>query len=172
MEKNLDKIKKLARQKEEKNQEFRLFLKGSNHYQIDKIVHELYQKYLLIYDCKKCANCCKELIPALIQEEKVKIAEYLGMSNKKFKDNYIERKTPVGYVLKGSECPFLDNNECSIYECRPEVCSSYPHLHKENINNRLLSIMDNSHICPIVYNVLEDLKKKLWYKDGLSNLSS
>ena len=162
MEKNLNKIKKMAQLKEEENYEFRIFLKGCDHYQVDKLVHKLNQKYLAQYDCKKCANCCKKRTLTISLEELKTIAQYLNISNEKFKEKYIERNTPSGFTLKGQGCPFLDNNKCSIYECRPEVCHSFPHLHKDNINHRLLSIIENSHICPIIYNVLEKLKKELW----------
>lgn len=167
MLKDLNKIKALARKKEKENQDFRIFLKGCNHYQVDKIVHELYQKYLSQYDCKECGNCCTKLTPTLTQKEIKKIAKVLNISLDTFKENYIERKMPEGFILKGWKCPFLSNNKCSIYEYRPEVCRSYPHLHKDNINHRLLNLIDNTFICPIVYNIFEDLKEKLWDKENI-----
>jgi hypothetical protein len=38
-------------------------------------------------------------------------------------------------------------------------------INKKDINNRLINIMDNSYTCPIVYEVLEDLKDMLWEKN-------
>ena len=162
MEKDLDKIKELAKLKEKENEDFIIFLKGYDHYKVDEIVHKLNQKYLAQFDCTKCANCCKKLTPALSRDEIEKIADYLNTSLEKFKGDYVERKTAEGFILKNIDCPFLKNNKCSIYDCRPEVCQSYPHLHKDNINHRLLNIIDNCYICPIVYNIIEDLKRELW----------
>ncbi len=161
METDLSKISELSSLKEKENQEFRLFLKGYDHYKVDEIVHKLNQKYLSEYDCTDCANCCKRLSPNLSREKIIEIADYLDISYEEFKEKYVEREKAEGFILKGRECPFLQDNKCSIYDHRPEACSSYPHLHKDNINHRLINIIDNSYICPIVYNILEDLKSEL-----------
>lgn len=165
MELDLNKIERLAEEKEEENLRFRIFLKGYDHYEVDKIVHQLNEKYLKEIDCTECANCCKELAPALSLEETKKIAKHLELSYEEFEENYIERKTAEGIILKGWECPFLNENSCSIYDYRPEVCRSYPHLHKDNINHRLLNLINNTFICPIAYNIMEDLKVALWTED-------
>ncbi len=53
-----------------------------------------------------------------------------------------------------------------VTDCRPEVCRSYPHLHKDNINHRLLNFINNTFVCPIVYNIMEDLKEFLWTEEN------
>ena len=164
MEKKIYAIKEKAQKKEKENQEFRFFLKGYKHHQVDEIVHKLYQKYLSRYDCTECGNCC-ELSATLNQEEVEEIAKYLNISYKNMKKKYIERKTAEGFLLKGRKCPFLYENKCSIYKYRPKVCRSYPHLHKDNINHRLISIFDNFYICPIVYSTIEELKERIWTKN-------
>jgi len=154
-------LEEKAQRKEKENQEFRLFLKKYNHHQVDKIVHKLYQKYLSKYDCTKCGNCCK--LPVTLNQEEVKIiAKYLDISYKKMIKKYIERNTAEGFLLKGRVCPFLNKKKCSIYNYRPEVCRSYPHLHKDNINHRLLTIFDNIYIYLIVYSIIEELKERVW----------
>jgi Fe-S-cluster containining protein len=163
--KKLDKLFELAEEKEKENREFRIFLKKCDHYKVDEIVHKLNEEYLTEDYCMDCANCCKKLKPSLSQEEITEIANHLDISYEEFKEAYIERAMPEGYILKGDECPFLENNKCSIYDYRPEVCRAFPYLHKKDINNRLINIMDNSYTCPIVYEVLEDLKDMLWEKN-------
>ena len=158
---NINKLKEKAQKKEEENREFRFFLKGYNYHQVDKLVHKLYQKYLSKYDCTKCGNCCK-LSVTLNQEEVEKTAKHLDISYECMMKTYIERKTAAGFILKGSECPFLHKNKCSIYNYRPDVCRSYPHLHKDNINHRLINIFNNIYICPIVYSTIEELKEMIW----------
>ena len=154
----LDKLAKLAQQKDKENREFINYLKKCDHYKVDKIVHQLSQKYLKQYDCTNCGNCCKKLTPSLTHTDITKIASYLKITYEKFIKNYVEKEIPGGFILKGRDCPFIENNKCSIYEYRPEICRSFPHLNKDNINNRLLTIIDNSSICPIIYEVIEDLK--------------
>ncbi len=56
MERDLDKIEKLAQEKEEENLRFRIFLKGCDHYEVDRIVHQLNEKYFQEFDCRECGN--------------------------------------------------------------------------------------------------------------------
>ena len=60
-------------------------------------------------------------------------------------------------------CPFLKNKICLNYDHRPKDCKSYPHMHKDEIITRLWGIIDNYSICPIVFNVYEQMKFKLWH---------
>jgi hypothetical protein len=80
MEKNLDKIKEKAHLKEDENREFRMFLKGYDHHQVDKIVHKLNQKYTSQFDCTECGNCCKKLTITFTREEIKKIIHYLDIT--------------------------------------------------------------------------------------------
>jgi uncharacterized protein len=66
--------------------------------------------------------------------------------------------------FKNSPCPFLENKKCTVYNQRPTDCKSYPHLQKKNFTTRLLGVMDNYSICPIVFNVFEDLKQALKFR--------
>jgi len=155
---NIKKLERLAREKEKENLDFIFVLKSSDHHGVDRIVHQLNKKYCQEIDCTDCANCCKKLAPALSQEETERIASFLKLTYGEFEEKYIKRKTPQGILLKGPECPFLSENKCSVYEYRPEACRSYPHLHRDNINHRLISFVDNTFICPIAYKIMEDLK--------------
>ena len=58
-------------------------------------------------------------------------------------------------------CPLLDGTRCSCYKDRPKDCRSYPHLHEKEMTTRLLGVLGNAEVCPIVYNVLENLKAEL-----------
>ena len=62
---------------------------------------------------------------------------------------------------KGFECKNLDCNKCTIYQERPEECRQYPYLHRDNFINRSSEIIQNYEICPIVFNVVEQLKVEL-----------
>ena len=68
------------------------------------------------------------------------------------------------YITRELPCPFLKDNLCTIYDVRPSVCAGYPHLHR-NFRNRLWQTIDNAETCPIVFNVLERLKRRLGFRD-------
>ena len=52
-------------------------------------------------------------------------------------------------------CSFLKNDKCSIYENRPLICKSYPHIF---VNGRVRE-MDN--LCPIKWMLSEEKKKQI-----------
>jgi Fe-S-cluster containining protein len=60
----------------------------------------------------------------------------------------------------------LDQNQCRVYEHRPKACRSYPHLHKKDFVSRLVGVLWNYSICPMVFNVFERLKDELRHKSG------
>jgi Fe-S-cluster containining protein len=64
-------------------------------------------------------------------------------------------------ILKGKPCKFLRNKKCTIYSSRPFDCRSYPHLHKKDFTFRLFAVLNNYSVCPIVFNVYEELKVRM-----------
>ena len=48
---------------------------------------------------------------------------------------------------------------CSVYEDRPADCSGYPYLYKEDFASRTLAMIDRTFTCPIVFGVMEELKR-------------
>jgi Fe-S-cluster containining protein len=166
METNPDKIKELSKEKENENWEFRSFLKcsGISREKIDSIVHELNQNVSSEIDCKTCANCCKQVQPVLDQEDIEKLAKSLGIPIEQFKIQYLVKdEESKKFVFKKKPCPFLKDNLCSQYIYRPKDCVSFPHLHKNGFTLRLMGMIGNCSICPIVYNVYEYLKNEIWH---------
>jgi Fe-S-cluster containining protein len=165
---DLNKIKKLSKQRDEANWNFRSFLKGYNATaeEIDIIVHELHQKISSEIDCTACANCCRIVSPVLDKEDIKRFIEGLGISKPQFIEKYLEaHEEPGKFFLKKTPCPFLADNLCSNYEFRPKDCKSFPHLQKKDFVFRLWSVVENCSICPIVFNVYEYLKDRLWHDD-------
>jgi hypothetical protein len=74
----------------------------------------------------------------------------------------VHRLGGFGAVGKTEEdaARIIEDARCSIYEVRPAVCADYPHLYR-NFRSRLWQVIDNAETCPIVYNVVERLKKTL-----------
>lgn len=166
LESDLNKIKTLSEKNDQENWNFRSFLKGydATIEEMDSIVYELYQRISSEIDCTKCANCCNKVQPVLDHEDIKKCCEGLRIFVSQFKKKYLKPDGKQGKsVFKGKSCPLLKNNLCSIYTHRPKDCKSYPHLHKKEFVFRLWSVVQNCSICPIVFNVYEQLKDKLWY---------
>ena len=170
---DLEYIKEKALEREEENWEFRAFLKelDMTPKEIDAIVHEIVDEVTSQIDCTKCANCCNQIRPVLDKEDVSKFALGLKMETSEFQERFLSQDTENSkqYVFKELPCPFLANNKCSNYDCRPKDCRSYPHLHKKDFTSRLWGVIENYGVCPIVFNVYEQLKIELWDHDSFEN---
>jgi Fe-S-cluster containining protein len=160
---DLEKIYKYGETREDENIEFRIFLKGQDSKEIDRIVHKLNAQISSQIDCNACGNCCKKFGPAVTDDEIAILAEKRQMTLEQFEKDHIEMEDGDKYLIP-APCIFLCGTKCTIYDDRPEVCRSYPHLYKEDFTSRLWGVIENYSICPIVYNVFEALKKELNFK--------
>lgn len=166
METDLERIKKLGKIREKENYEFRVFLKGWDGPQekLDKGVRKLYEKYSEKIDCLSCANCCKVLETVLDDHDIIRLATAMDLSVKEFEHQLVQNVQNYGHKrFKEMPCPLLEGNSCKLYKDRPKECASYPYLHKPFFAARLLGVIENYSICPIVYNVFEALKRELWH---------
>ena len=151
----------LARKKEKENLRFRNYLKNhADEIELDRQFKMLHEKYFKIYDCKKCRNCCKKLGISMDKNELDDICEYLNIDEEKY--IYDELVNNYGeYSFKGCMCKFLDeNNNCRIEKCLPLSCLEYPYTNKKERLFSLYSVIGNVSICPVVYEILEELKKE------------
>jgi len=170
VEKNLEKIKKTAKIKENENIKFRSYLKNIDmeSEEIDSIVHKIYNEVIEQIDCTECANCCNSKKPTLNDKDIKRFVSSLEIQEEDFRNKYLEEiesyDNKKRYEFNALPCPFLKNNLCSNYNTRPKDCQSYPHLHKKEFVYRLWGVIENYEICPIVFNVFEDLKFELWSK--------
>jgi len=169
IETDLQKIRGTSQRKNDENWEFRSLLKG---YDIDvealdAIVHRLFDHVSMEIDCTVCENCCREVSPALDQKDIERLSHGLGTSSGQFKRQFLvknDKRFSEGLIFNKKPCPFLKGDLCSHYELRPEDCRSFPHLHKEEFVFRLIGVVQNYTVCPIVFNVYEGLKKELWQR--------
>ena len=166
---DLKQIKRLATKREDDNWEFRTFLKGYDmeSRELDAIVHGITDEVMAQIDCTQCANCCKQMVPVLDKADISKFASGLHISTSEFQNQYLcqDDDSPSDHKFNAIPCPFLKKNQCSNYDCRPQDCRSYPHLSKEEFVSRLMEVVSNYEICPIVFNVYEQLKTELWHKN-------
>jgi hypothetical protein len=110
IETDLNKIKKLLIEKEDENWKFISFLKNCDipSEEIDSVVHKLYKKISSEIDCKKCANCCKEMKPVLDIKDIQKLSKGLDLSVSLFKSKYLTKDgESENYVFNKNPCPFL-----------------------------------------------------------------
>jgi Fe-S-cluster containining protein len=147
LEKDLENIAQIAKQKEKENVSFQTYLKAQNAEKIDEIVHRLYEDILSQISCVECGNCCMNLRP---------IATVKELSR------FVEPENIEAFMyLKAFPCKYIKDKKCTIYSDRSEECRSYPYLHRDNFIARTHGILQNYEICPIVFNVFERLKKEL-----------
>jgi Fe-S-cluster containining protein len=109
-----------------------------------------------------CANCCKKLEPGLEASEIETLATLKQQEIDAFKQQYVAYDGEALY-LQTKPCMFLDDCACTIYENRPAACAGYPHLNQPDMKFRR-TLWENYSICPIVFNVLEQLKEELGFK--------
>ena len=157
-------INAVAKKAEDENYRFRTFLKGhADSDELDAQFLELHNELFANYDCCKCANCCKTYSTVLSDEEIAAIADYLGKTESGFIDEYLEDSTDLDegrYQIKGLPCPFLcDDGKCSIQECKPSSCKGFPFTDLPERLFSLLGVVGFAEECPVVFEMLERLKK-------------
>jgi Fe-S-cluster containining protein len=59
----------------------------------------------------------------------------------------------------------LNGNLCSIYDNRPDTCRTFPHLEKPGFVSRLIGVIGSLSVCPIAFNVFEELKVIVGWRD-------
>ena len=162
---DIQNIETLAREREDENWKFRSYLKNSSISGeiIDNAVHELYREISAQIDCQQCANCCIACSPILVKTDQQRLAKHIKMKLADFREKFlVPDEEDEGQVFRQMPCPFLRDKLCSVYDQRPLDCRSYPHLHKKDFMFRLAQAVSNCSICPIVFNMYEELKVKFW----------
>ena len=152
---DLSRIQQLSQERGDENRAFRSWLKQYAPDDIDGLIKTLSQKYFALIDCMQCANCCQSLHVEFKKSELHAIAKTLGQSIEAFQKQFMsgDKVNPP--------CPMLNGKPCSIYESRPDVCRSFPHLEQPESTSRLIGVIENVASCPIAFNAFEELKAKL-----------
>lgn len=162
MEKIIQELPEKAKEKWVENKKYFAKLKKKQRKRLDLIMNEIHDEEFERTDCLKCANCCKTTSPIFTEKDISRISKYLKMKDEKFISQYLQRDTDDFLVLKTAPCTFLDqDNSCFIYDVRPKACSEYPHTNRKKFIQITDLTLNNTEICPAVFNIVETLKSKL-----------
>lgn len=127
---------------------------------IDAMVFELNAAISQKIDCTTCGNCCKSFMINVAEDEANKLAGHLQVSVGELKAKYIEEGSAGLMIINKIPCHFLEGTKCSIYEYRFSGCREFPHLDRPGFTDRLFGIFMYYGMCPIIFNVVEELKQK------------
>ena len=130
---------------------------------MDVIAHKLNDEVSAAIDCTACGNCCKTLVINVGKEEIAPLAKYLNKPNEAVKEQYIEESQQGNFFINTIPCHFLADKKCTIYEHRFRECRDFPHLHKPGFKARLAGTLNYYGMCPIIYNVIEEMKIELGF---------
>jgi hypothetical protein len=159
---DLVQIRQLGEKKQGENEKFRRYLKRHNFPELKfrRVAEEIESQI----DCRRCANCCKVAETDVTRRDIARLARYLGLTEQAFIEEYtttsaFEQKEPI-LRRRDNGCIFLDGNDCTIYDARPDTCRDFPHLIRGagSFESRMWQMVDRATYCPIVYNSLEQFK--------------
>jgi len=153
-------VEETSKKLEGENIKFRSFLKNrADGDELDAHFLNLHNELFPTYDCSKCRNCCKTYDTYLEETEIKSIAEFLGQTENDFKNEHLIQ-TEEGYKIKGKPCSFLcADGICQIQEFRPSACRDFPFTDKPERLFSLFGILEFAEVCPVVLEILEELKK-------------
>ncbi len=158
VELSLQSIQENAGTKQQENDRFVQHLKQLNEEELDTEVQRLDALITPQISCTDCGNCCKGLMVNITAAEADKAAAGLHMSREAFDEKYVEKGSHELMIINSIPCHFLSDNKCTIYEYRFAGCKEFPALHLPQFNQRLFTVMMHYDRCPIIYNVMEELK--------------
>jgi len=163
MRANLENLSKLSDEKKVETRKYFAKLKKKSPKRLDILMHELHEDEFTKTDCLTCANCCKTTSPIFTDKDISRISKYLRVKEQQFIATYLQRDEDDFMVLQQAPCTFLDetDNTCFIYDVRPKACSEYPHTNRKKFIQLTNLTLKNTEVCPAVFNIVEELKKKL-----------
>ncbi len=161
-------IQRYSRHNEAEDYRFRDFLKfrlNLSNAELDAAVAETTAEVWSKVDCLTCANCCKTLQVVLDEADIKRLARRLNLSPPEFQKRYVAREADNTLVFAARPCPMLGaDNRCGVYEDRPTACRDFPYLYDKDFRSRTLSMVENTALCPIVFNVWRELKVKFRFR--------
>ena len=164
---DLVQIKLLGEKKRPENERFRKHMKSFDH--SDRILRRIAEEIEDSIDCLACGNCCRVATAKVTERDVERLSKYLRLKPARFLADFTVESEEEGVVLrrdKKTGCVFLNGNECTVYDARPDSCQKFPHVVRGNgsIASRMWELIDRACYCPIVYNSLEAFKDEMEFK--------
>lgn len=164
---DLVQIRMLGERKRDENERFRRHMKSRDH--SDRILRRIAEDIEEQIHCTQCANCCRVATAKVTERDVERLAKYLRVKPARVMADYVVKSEEEGLILqrdKKTGCVFLNGNECTVYDARPESCQKFPHVVRGNgsIVSRMWELIDRACYCPIVYNSLEAFKDEMNFK--------
>jgi len=131
---------------------------------IDRLVQEINEVITEQIDCTQCGNCCKTLMINISETEANALALHLIRSRSDFDEQFVEKGSNGMMIMNKMPCHFLNENKCTVYDHRFSGCREFPALHLPNFTERLFTTFMHYERCPIIFNVVEQLKKELSFE--------
>ncbi len=154
-----------AAAQEDENWRFRTFVKTLLRMpegRLDALAERLGREAEARMDCTSCGACCRANHVPVSDKEVARLAERIHLDVAAFGERYLDRDDDDHQALDANPCPFLAERICSVYEDRPEACRGYPYI-GGNIRSRMIGIIERAS-CPIVFEMLEQLKRHLGFR--------
>lgn len=163
MNERLKNLEKDAQEKLAENKKYFAKLKKRTPKRLDLVMQDLHEVTFEKTDCLTCANCCKTTSPIFTDKDITRIAKHFRMKERDFVSQYLQRDEDDFMVLQSAPCTFLDesDNTCFIYDVRPKACAEYPHTNRKKFIQLANLTIKNTEVCPAVFDIVEELKKKL-----------
>lgn len=158
---NLSHIEQYAQQHAGEFQEFLKRVKQVSVVQFDSMASPIISEVTADIDCTQCGNCCKHQEPGITDDEQRTLAAIKSIPVEEFNNKFVATDPNGVTFLCNKPCIFLHQTQCSIYSSRPASCADYPGLHRPGLKWRMKQVEYNYSICPIVFNVVEQLKTLL-----------
>ncbi len=138
----------------------RFFKKNRKKIEVSDLkIQSLHQRISGRTDCLACGNCCRSLGPRITDKDVERLSKVLRMKSVDFILSYLKIDEDDDMVFKSMPCPFLGaDNYCAVYESRPKACREYPHTDRKKFFQIYMLSVKNAETCPIVYEVLEEIK--------------
>jgi Fe-S-cluster containining protein len=157
---DLVQIRRLGEKNRPENLRFRRWIKSHNF--VERQFRHAAEEVHAAIDCRQCAECCRVPEVQLAERDVEHLARFLGVSAKKFVEQYTSVDEDGAMILQKREgaCVFLEGNDCTVYEARPGNCERFPHLLRGagSLESRMWAFADRATYCPIVFNWFEKVK--------------
>ena len=161
----------MAAKKEKENYAFRTYLKShADPNKLDRQFLKLHRELFAKYDCNACRNCCKQYCGNLSEEDLPGCAELFGMTPEEFKAKYLRESEDGTYNAIHKPCDFLqEDGSCMLGDQKPDSCADFPYTARPDRIGSLYSIIEFAAVCPVLYEMLERLKKEYGFTCYRSN---